>query len=134
MHIEIYNIDTERLYCPATGEEIFNFNRELEPDDHGFNYDASVVFGWWNSHIIEEPQIKDEELKNAWDDYYERVLKRREDFWFYLNEFFLRYNKPEWKVMRCNFNWQDHIHATFYENHYFVVRKDVVLEEWPGEE
>ena len=53
------SLDHHKLYCPISGEPI------LEPED--VNHDAPSLVAYWVDMAINEPFIKNDELRGAWE-------------------------------------------------------------------
>jgi len=116
----------ERMYCPSTGEVIFS------PGMKTINSNASAFTGYWHEGRMNKPSIKNQELKEAWESYYKKNLKKRKAQWEDYQRFFKEYNNPEWITYECKFILVACV--TFKIIDIYVVKADTVIEKDPGQQ
>ena len=116
---------SDRMYCPSTGEIIFS--SEFEEMDEN----ARALIAYWHGDFLEEPVIKDQELSEAWEAFYEKWKKRRgrKNLWKDVEQFFRDYQNDDWIVIECMYGGIacGPVSTTVYH----VVYKDTVVEEDP---
>lgn len=117
-------MSTDRMYCPSTDEVIF------APGYDEIDESAEAFIAYWHQEVMDEPSIKDEKLKAAWEKYYEKWKEsEKSDIWGAVEKFLKKYKNEEWVVLEC----------TFYRmacgptstTVYYVVKGDTVIEEDP---
>ena len=88
---------TLNLYNPSTGEVIAH-------EDTGYNEEARSLMGYWLHETMNEPLIKNPELKQAWEAYMEETDARLEADDDYpgpdVDEFLGQYEHPDWIAFR----------------------------------
>jgi hypothetical protein len=99
MQILELELDHFNLYCPATGEFIF-------VEDEPINEDALSLKGYWVDEVIEEPFIKDEALRKAWDGFIEEYEVDHQDFpeFSEIEQFLVNYPEPNWVIYKITTN------------------------------
>jgi hypothetical protein len=122
--IELSVESYERMYCPSTDEIILAPNEEI-------NDTADALKGYWHCESMDEPEIKDSELKKAWNDYYENYLKDKDLDWDDddYRKFFQKLDRPDWIAWECVFHGIACGPVSFTV--IFVVKADTVIEEDP---
>jgi len=79
---------------------------------------------------MNKPNIKEQELKEAWESYYKKHLKKRDAAWEDYQRFFKEYDNPGWIAYECKFILVAVI--TIKITDIYVVKADTVIEEDPG--
>ena len=124
MQINSYSIEesTDRMYCPSTGEVIF------APGYEAINQDAEAFIAYWHGDVLEEPFIKNADLKEAWDAFYSNWDRKNPDLdlWEALEKFFHEYPNDDWIVIECIY--EGIACGPVATNVYNVVLKDTVIE------
>lgn len=86
--MKIFEIDLqqEKFYCPVTGQC-------LQAEEDFFADEVPSVMGYWIDGVVEEPEIMNENLKEAWEEY----IENGGDV-FELRNFFHDYEDASWVV------------------------------------
>lgn len=73
--MEIITLQQEclNLDCPVTGEYILR-------DDEPVNEDAKSLMGYWIDMVFEDPFIKSEKLRKAWEEFSEKFAIENEGY------------------------------------------------------
>jgi len=110
------------LYSPSTGEHICG-------EETGFNENAKSLMGYWIGEVFNEPFIKDESLKAAWDQLIEKVDAAVEAGMDdqgleieHLNQFLADYDAPSWIVFKIGH--PDDVTGTVIDNCWFVLNME----------
>jgi hypothetical protein len=104
------------FFCPVTGEVI------LDEKDTPMNDNAKSLMGFWHTELLEEPSIKNNSLKRAWDKLCLDLEKETggdvagyED----LEEFLKNYDSQTWVVFVITNSGVGHGFSS--STHYFVI-------------
>lgn len=128
--MEIYNyspkMDTDRMYCPSSQELVFS------PELEELNAKANALIAYWHTEALEQPFIKDENLKLAWDRYLTHWKETDEetDIWVPVQNFLSNYENQDWIVYECTFYEQTCGPSS--ETIFFVVKADTIIEPDPA--
>jgi hypothetical protein len=124
MELRIYQpAENERLYCPSTGEIILSQVEEFLKED------AESLIAYWVDECIDDPLIKDEKLKAAWDNYYTANIAEKNPEWGVYRNFFTSYPADEWIAYECEFNGSGC--GPFSYSVILIVKADAIFEEDP---
>jgi hypothetical protein len=66
-----FNDDTNSIFCPVTGQEIFGVDGLNEPES---------IIGYWHSWEYYEPVINNEELASKWEQYKQSQIVDEDEF------------------------------------------------------
>jgi len=118
-------MSVDRMYCPSTNEVIF------APDYDEINENAEAFIAYWHGEVLDQPEIKDANLKAAWEKYFEKWDDMYEelDSWQIVDKFLEDYINSNWKVLECTFHGMacGPVSTTVY----YVVKADTVIEVDP---
>ena len=123
------DMEVDRMYCPSTDEVIF------APYYEEINDNAEAFIAYWHCEVMDQPEIKDKKLKDAWDKYFGKWSESDEiDIFEAVEEFLKSWENPDWKVFECTFEGMacGPVTTTIY----YVVKTDTVIEldPEPGED
>lgn len=117
-------MDTDRMYCPSTGEVIF------APYYEEINESAEAFIAYWHGEVLDQPEIKDTKLKASWDKYLSKWNESNDiDIFEAVEKFLKKYKNEEWIVYECTFYGMACGPTT--TTIYYVVKSDTVIEEDP---
>lgn len=118
-------MDTDRMYCPSTGEVIF------APYYEEINESAEAFIAYWHGEVLDQPEIKDTKLKASWDKYLSKWNESNDiDIFEAVEKFLKKYKNEEWIVYECTFYGMACGPTT--TTIYYVVKSDTVIEEDPN--
>ena len=112
-----------RMYCSDTDEVIFDSSLEF------VNSDAKAFAAIWWAETMDEPDIKDDQLAEAWK---QRCSKGGDDFpddWDDVLNFLEARDSPEWEAIECMFEGMACGPVSY--SAVFVVKVGTVVEEDP---
>ena len=92
MNIEHFVVSDYKIYNPITKEVIV---------EEEANEDSESIIALWFDEAIDEPLIKDESFKEAWETYSNRYKDKDEDYapdFDDILKFLKKYKNPLWKV------------------------------------
>jgi hypothetical protein len=90
MHIAEFTSSQNKLYCPITGQLVYN---------NGIVTPSSALMGFWHNEIIDMPQIFNKDFETDWQNHFTAFEHENENDTFCsieLEEFFKAYSKPHW--------------------------------------
>ena len=117
-------MSVDRMYCPSTDEVIF------APYYESINDDAEAFIAYWHGEVLDQPKIKDEKLKAAWDKYFSKWNESDDiDIFEAIEKFLKKYKNEEWIVYECTFYGM--ACGPTSTTIYFVVIADTLIEEDP---
>ena len=123
MQIVELELNHFNFYCPATGEFILM-------EDEPCNEDAASLMGYWVDEVINEPFLKDEQLKKDFEAFINYHEEEDEDFslgFEELEQFLTEFEAPNWvvyKITTCGIGCGGPICSTVY----FVIDMNTVAE------
>lgn len=120
---------SEAMYCPSTDEDIF------APDMEEIGENAEAFLGYWHHEFLDQPVIRDKDLKETWEKFYSAYQKKEEnDFGFYetVSNFLKTYENPEWIVYDCTFSGMACGPISY--SVLYVVKADTIFEDREEEE
>ena len=122
LHTQI-DVETQRVYCPSTDEEIF-------VPFKGVNDSVSAFIAWWHHEILGDPVIKDPLLKKSWEQFIEE-REKDDDFNYFegVVEFLEGYNNDQWIVLVCEY--MEMGCGPFTATVFLVVKSDTIVERDP---
>jgi len=128
MDIIEHDVETikDRMHCPSTGEVIFS------PGHEAIDGKANAFIAYWHGEILDDPEIKDPVLLDAWKEFFEENWEEAiEDMSFYemVEKFLKEFKSDQWIVYKCKFPGMacGPVNSTIY----MVVAAETVMEQDP---
>lgn len=95
MQITNLSLSNLNLYSPSTGEVICH-------EETGYHHGAKTLMGYWIYEVVDQPFIKDDRLKEAWEKFVARFEEENDDFpaEVEIDDFFVKYEQQSWFVFK----------------------------------
>lgn len=119
-------MSVDRMYCPSTDEVIF------APGYEEINENADAFIAYWHGEVLDQPEIRDPKLLEAWEKYFEKwdELMEESDPFEIVEKFLKSYRNPNWIVYECTFYGMACGPTSTIV--YYVVKKNTIIQEDPN--